>query len=363
MAFAVPQQRLTFLALGIAVLSLVGLVTLTVAVVSAWFLTESIFFNGAHLPPDNQSATPVGNGFVVPQQLWPPGFQSSAVSSVNVSYSVRDGYELEVNVSFYQEECSQVALDQTLLSPVQTTLLPPVYSRSPVNYLESDYPLYVSGGNSSLKYTVTASDTFNNESTGCALQLYLYDSSSSFSVFKDGLSPAAPYGEYIARSECLPVGRSDEPKTSIAIFNLSNESLYYVGAAVYANVDVSINISGMVLEYDVSKLRADECSLSPIVKSCMIQISSQARNVCVLYKSDNPFGTLTLYFDSQTTPWNRLSVTCLVVLLVSVVLIVFIVSFFVYCCWWMYKHTSHGYQEVTAPSEEACNKPDELVVT
>ena len=359
---AIMDKKFTYSAVvAIALLVLAGLGT----VVSAVFLVKFISLSRADLPPANQSATPVGNGFAVPlaQQLWPQGFDSRVVTSVNVSYSVRDGNELKGNVSFYGEECSKLRLDQVFLPPVPTTLRPLAYSRNPVNYLGGDYPLYVSGGNSSLKYVVNASGTISNESTGCALQLYLYNSSSEFSVFKDGLTPDAPYGEYVAKSDCLPVGRSGEPQTGVAIFNLGNVSLYYVGVAAYANVSISLDISGTVLEYNVSKLEAVDCSLSPEVKSCVVQISNQAQNACVLYESDNPFGVVTLFFDTQATPWNVWSVTCLVFLPLSFLLTVLVIlSFAVYYCWWKRKKNGHEGMLYVAISEEESYKPGEQVV-
>ena len=347
-----------------AVLVLAGLVTVAVVTTCTVFVVKSFTLSGADLPPDNQSATPVGNGFAFPlaQQLWPQGFDSRVVTLVNVSYSVRDGNELEGNVSFYEEECSKLRLDQVFLPPVPTTLRPPAYSRNPVNYLGSDYPLYVSGGNSSLQYVVNASGTISNESTGCAVRLYLYDDSSAFSVFKNGLTPDAPYGEYVAKSECLPVGRSGEPQTGVAVFNLSNVSLYYVGVAVYADISISIDISGTVLEYNVSKLEVNDCSLSPEVKSCVVQISNQAQNACVLYLSDNPFGVVTLFFDTQTTPWNVRSVICFVFLLLSGLFIVLVIlSFVVYYCWWKRKKNGQQGMLYVAIPEEDRRKPDEQV--
>lgn len=329
---------------------------LGLAIVAAVFLPHNVV-DGDSLPPANQSATPAGNGF--PQQLWPNGFDSSEVESVMVSYSVTYGYELEKNVSFYEKECSQVSVDEIILPPVSTHVDTFSYARNAFNYLTGDYPLYVSGGNSSLKYTVSANTNLESQFSGCALQLYLYNSNSPFSIFKEGLSPSDPFGEYVARSECLPVGSSDQPKLSTVFFNLSNTSLYYVGAAIYANVSVRVNISGTVLEYSVNELVAEDCSLTPTVKSCNIEISDHGCTVCVLYKSDNAFGTLTLLFDTQTTHWNWIWP---VILSLSFLFSIAILSFSV-CCWIARKYP-HGYQQLdTVTSQEAQDKPlgDEFV--
>ena len=242
-----------------------------------------------------------------PVPLAPSGFDPLRVRSVNTTLDTSASAP-DARVHFYRT--SHLRTRIVNLPPVSTYLAPILYVRDPLNYYQADIPLYTVGGDSTIEYKVIASSA--RTYSACPLEIFLFDDETEYDRFKNGLSPSDSTGHYLKRSGCLQVGKENEIVSEQTVkFYLNNQSFYFVAVSIENGLKVNCSISGSVVEYDVSDLTADDCSLSVTHLSCNLNISEGniATPGMITYILARSTDLSTITYTIMTVLWDFPSVT------------------------------------------------------
>ena len=186
-------------------------------------------------------------------------------------------------VSFYTGQCNAITYNQTILKPSYRPLNPIENSRLAFNYNYGDLPLYVAGGTSTLIVNITASNAPTNV-TQCPLELFLFDSETSYDRSKRG-KENAPITGFVNQSGCIPVGHKDKANTSVIVFSMVQPSSYYLLMIISKRVTINATLSGHVLEYSKDHYKLyKNCSLDSDRNNCSISTNN---NECILAQADD----------------------------------------------------------------------------
>ena len=244
-----------------------------------------------------------------PVPLAPSGFDPLRVRSVNVTLDTSDSVR-DARVYFYRT--SELHTTIANLPSVSMYLAPILYVRDPLNYYQADIPLYTVGGNSTIEYKVAAYSALAYSE--CPLEIFLFDDETEYDRFKNGIYPDDSVGRYLKRSGCLRVGKENEPVSEQTVkFYLNNQSFYFVAVSIEKGLKVNCSISGSVLEYHVSDLTPDDCSLSVNHLSCNLNISegiiATSSTITYILACSTDLSKIT--YTVTTVLWNVWSVTWL----------------------------------------------------
>ena len=291
------------------------------------------------------------NPFPVP--ISPSGYDSLSVRSVNVSLDT-SAPDTRARVQFYKT--STLLTTRTVLPSISILLAPSMYVRDPLNYYQADIPLYVAGGDSTVAYVVTASSPLTYDD--CPLEIYLFDEQTEYDQFLNGLHREASLGNYLKRSGCLNVQKKNESLVQqTVVFRLSNQSAYFVAVAIEKGVEINCTVSANVVEYSVSSLAAENCSLSTDHLSCVLNISDGSIGAIpgtITYVLAQSAGLSTITYNVVLVLWNVWTVTfvsgfALAVLLLLIVLTVLLVMF---CERLLSSHTQRKYTKLSIQSTD-----------
>ena len=224
-----------------------------------------------------------------PVLLGANGIDPASSSGVEISTNAAKTAPLtDLNVKLYQGHCQDTQYREVNLPNVSRDIQPLADSRLAFNYNYGDLPLYVAGGNSTVTYTISASNGPSSsgltDDTDCSVELFLFDDQLKYSKFVE--SNYLREEGYVNRSGCLPVGTKDEIKNSTTVFYLSKPNSYFVSISLKENIETLTNISAHALEFSDVKLESVDCALNEFTNKCKITFDDKSTGWFQLHSSE-----------------------------------------------------------------------------
>ena len=240
-----------------------------------------------------------------------PNCYNSFWTKVTISNIKGHKDDLATIVTFYKTKKSTLHKRAKQLNAKTFTYNPNyVTYRTSMNYFLRDIPIY-SAGNGTLNYTFLARADVNF--TICPLELHIFDDYQKYHQFL--LHPYDHYNGPISSKNCTLASVNGTFQKYIASFHLHPNTFYYFAVAFTGTLYVNITITGILEEFQVSRLTPEKCFINsdPLTRSCSFSVATSTVSltqdyICLLAHSNNiNRGNVTV--DVTLAKWNTGSVS------------------------------------------------------